>query len=348
MSKLKDALEAMTSTLQRETPRVQNILEEWERHGIASHERGQFDRLKDKYENGALVKRATSELAFCEENDEEISRLEDQYCGDNLRDVASAYQSYADRLGSIVADLESRASEDEGAELFGKNYVAFEIQTALADGTIPYHGKIKSELKWAHEREGKLARSPKKLLRDMTRESYEDPINTVLFCRLFDFKTTLDGFETHAVVPPNDGDDIPQYIGGEFYDAEYDCSKPENFVWVAFKQLGELCEEYNDARSDDLSEEEEVELKNDIKQKARPIMNRVVDEAHDKYGTYRDSIIASVQKKQDEYDLNDDVISAFANRVTKRINALTKNVENEFSEETQFHGDGNWGVFRIY
>ena len=347
MSKLKDALESAISTLQREAPRIQNILDAWESYGpVNSVEREELDRLKDKYENGTLMQQAASELAFCEDNDEEITRLEDQEYGRLLRKATSSFESYADQLRAKVDGLESRASEHGGTGLFGDNYKAFHVQFALIDGSIPYYGQIESALNRALKRESSYARSPEQLLKDMTEDSREDEDDTRLFCSLFDFKTMIDGFETHAVVPPDDAD-IPQYIGGEFSVNEYDRSKPENFVWVAFNQLGDLCEEYNDAYSSDLSEDEKVELREHVKQEARPIMYRVVDETHEKYGAYRDRIIASVQKKQDEYELSDDAVSAFANRVTKSINSLIKNVENEFSEETQFSG-GDWGVLRVY
>lgn len=358
MSKLKDALESAISTLQRETPRIQNILDAWESYGpVNSVEREELDRLKGKYENGTLMKQATSELAFCKDNDEEITRLEDQEYGRLLRKATSSFESYADQLRVKVDGLESRASEDGNTGLFGENYKPFHVQFALIDGSIPYSGQIESALNRALERESSYARSPERLLKDMTEDSREDEDDARLFCSLFDFKAMIDGFETHAVVPPS-YDDIPQYIGGEFSSDEYARSKPENFVWVAFNQLGELCEEYNEehhAITDkygvfaDIDDTEEcVELKERIKQKARPIMNSVIDEAREKYGEYRDRAIAAVKNKQDEYNLSDDVVNAFTDRVKRGINSLIENVEDEFSEETQFYNDEEWGVLHVY
>ena len=358
MSKLKDALESGISTLQREMPRIQNILDAWESYGPTnSFERDELDLLKEKYEDGVLTQQASSALAYCEDNDEEISRLEDQEYGDILRKLTSRLESYVDQLHSNVNGLESRMNEDQGSGLFGENFKSYYIQFQLTHGLIPHDREIKSALDVAHERESSYARSPEQLLRDMTESSYEETDDARLFCRLFDFKATIDGFETHAIVPSDD-DDIPQYIGGEFSMDEYDRRKPENFVWVAFNQLGELRDEYNDEHNEltdkygvfaDIDDTEEgVELRERIKQKARPIMDRVVDETHDKYGEYRDRIIASVKSKQDEYDLSDDVVSAFSNHVTKGINALIKNVEIEFSEENQFDNDDPWGVLHVY
>lgn len=359
MSKLKDALESAISTLQRETPRIQNILEAWDSFDPDnSFERDELDLLREKYENGTLLKEALNELAVCEENDEEIVRLEDdQEYGDEFREAASTFKAYVDQLPAKVSGLESRASEHEGTGLFGENYKAYDVPFALIDGSLPYPNQINSMLRRAHEHEANDARSPEKLLQSMTESSYEEPDDTRLFCRLFDFKAELDDFEVYEIVPSDD-DEIPQYIGGEFSSDEYDRSQPENFVWVAFNQLGELCEEYNEEHNeiadnydvfDDIDDTEEIiELKERIKQQARPIMNGVIDETHDKYGEYRDRVIASVRNKQDEYDLSDDVVSAFANHVTKRINALIKNVENEFSEENQFYNEDEWGVLRVY
>ena len=101
------------------------------------------------------------------------------------------------------------------------------------------------------------------------------------------------------------------------------------------------------SRVENLSEDEKVERRESVKQRARPIMNRVVDETHEKYGAYRDRIIASVQKKQDEYDISDDAVSAFSDYVTRSIKSLIENVENEFSEEAQFSGSDQ-GVLRLY
>lgn len=66
------------------------------------------------------------------------------------------------------------------------------------------------------------------------------------FCRLFDFNAEIDGFSTYSVVPSGTGDEVPGYIGGEFSLDDYSVSMPDNFVWVAFDELQNLCEEYND------------------------------------------------------------------------------------------------------
>lgn len=358
MSKLKDALESAISTLQRETPRIQNILDAWESYGpVNSVEREELDRLKDKYENGTLMKQATSELAFCEDNDEEITRLEDQAYGDLFLMATSHFEGYADQLRAKVDGLESRASEDGNTGLFGENYKPFHVEFALIDVAIPYSGQIESALNRALERESSYARSPERPLKDMTEDSRENEDDTRLFCSLFDFKTMIDGFETHAIVPPS-YDDIPQYIGGEFSSDEYARSKPENFVWVAFNQLGELRDEYDEEYNAiahkygvfaDIDDTEEcVELNERIKQQVRPIMDRVVDETREKYGEYRDRAIAAVKNKQDEYNLSDDVVNAFSGHVRRGINSLIENVENEFSEETQFYNDEEWGVLHVY
>lgn len=350
MSKLKDAVASAISALESELPRIHSVLEAWEKHGPAtSIARDELNHLKDLYENGVVKKRLSNVLEFCEDNDDDISRLESQEAGSSLRHLAwVAGEHYVDRLHSHMNDVVSDTSDGEDSEFFSKDYAGHFIKAGLEDDQFPQLSEIRGALHRALEEEGNHERSPEQLLQDMIEDSYEDARDTRLFCRLFDFKPTLDGFEVYNVVPSDDDDDIPRYIGGDFYDTEYSISKPENFVWVAFNQLGELCDEYNEAHSDDLSEEEEAELKNDIKQKARPIMSRVVDETHDKYGEYRDRVIASVRNKQDEYDLSDDVVSAFANHVTKNINALIKNVENEFSEENQFYNEDEWGVLRLY
>ena len=360
MSKLKDAVASAISALENELPRIHSVLEAWESHGPAtSIARDELNQLKDLYENGVVKKRMSSVLEFCEDNEDDISRLENQEAGSSLRHLAwVAGEHYVERLHSHMNDVVSDTSDGEDSEFFSKDYAGHFIKAGLEDDQFPQLSEIRGALHRALEEEGNHERSPEQLLQDMIEDSYEDARDTRLFCRLFDFKPTLDGFEVYNVVPSDTGDEVPGYIGGEFSLDEYDCSQPENFVWVAFNQLGELCEEYNEEHNeiadnydvfDDIDDTEEIiELKERIKQQARPIMNGAIDETHDKYGEYRDRVIASVRNKQDEYGLSDDVVSAFANHVTKNINALIKNVENEFSEENQFYNEDEWGVLRVY
>ena len=354
MSKLKDALESATPALERELSRIQDLIEEWERHGaVDSTARDQLDRLKRGYENSIVTQRVSGALKFCEDNDDDISRIEsqDNRYGTYFSVLAMRINEYISSLRPDVTELESNVSNvHDSASLRDKNVARF-ISVLITEGPVPPSNELQRKLRRALESEASYTRSPEQLLQDMTEGSAggEDEDDTRLFCRLFDFKTTLDGFETGSVVPwPGDLDVCPWYIGGMFVDGEYDYDDPNNFVNVALNQLGDLREEYRDAFRSGLGEDEEVELKEYIKQKARPIMDRVVDEAHEKYGAYRDSVIASVQKKRDEYDLSDDVVSAFSDYVKRTIGTLIKSVENVFSEETQFQGDGDWGVLRAY
>ena len=359
MSRLKDAVESAISALESELPRIHSVLEAWENHGPAtSIARDELNQLKDLYENDVVKKRLSDILEFCEDNDNDIARLESKESGSYLNHWTWIFgEEYVDRLHSAMDDIVSKTSDGADSAYFDEVYAGHVIQIELTDERLPQLVDVRGTLHRELEEEGNHGRSPEQLLRDMIEDSYGDARDTRLFCRFFDFKPTLDGFEAHEIVPSND-DEIPQYIGGEFSMDEYARSKPENFVWVAFNQLGELRDEYNEEHNEltdkygvfaDIDDTEEgVELKERIKQKARPIMNRVVDETYDKYGEYRDRVIASVRNKQDEYDLRDDVVSAFSNHVTKSINALIKNVENEFSEETQFNNDEEWGVLHIY
>lgn len=360
MSKLTDAVASAISALESELPRIHSVLEAWENHGPAtSYARDELNQIKDLYENGVVKKRLSDILEFCEDNDDDISRLESQEAGVSLRILARTFgEQYVERLHRAMNDIVSETSDGEDSAYFDEVYAGHVIQRELTDDRLPKLSDVRSELHRALEENGDRERSPEQLLQDMIEDSYEDAQDTRLFCRLFDFKPTLDGFEVHDVVPSDTGDEVPGYIGGEFNDDEYNSGNPSNFVWVAFNQLGELCEEYNEEHHEitrkygvfaDIDDTEEcVELKERIKQQARPIMARVVDETHDKYGEYRDRVIASVKNKQDEYDLSDDAVSAFANHVTKNINTLIKNVEDQFSEETQFYTDEEWGVFRLY
>lgn len=354
MSKLKVALESATSTLERELSRIQTLVEEWGRRGaVDSIERDELDLLKHEYENITLSRDVSDALEFCEDNDDDVSRVEsqDNKHGTYFSVLASRIEEYFSGLRSDVNQLESRVRDSQDSALFSNKNEALRSRISLTSGPIPSRSDLQRSLRRALEDEGDYARSPEQLLWDMAEGSSggEDEDDTLAFCRLFDFKTEFDGIETHSVVPWT-GDEYPWYIGGVFDDEEreYDCDDPNNFVCVALKQLDDLREEYSDAYSFDLSEDEKVELNERMKQKARSIMYRVVDEAHEKYGAYRDRIIASVRNKQDEYGLSGDVVSAFSNYVTRSISTLIKNVENEFSEETQFHGDGSWGAFRPY
>ena len=307
MSKLTDAVASARSALESELPRIHSLLEAWESHGPAtSYARDELDQLKDMYENGTVMQKMSNVLEFCEANDDDISRLESQDAGASLRHLAWIYEDYyVNRLRKSMAEFVSETSDGADSAYFDKVYAGHNIQRELTDERFPQLVEVRGELHRALEKEGNHERSPEQLLQDMTEDSYEDADDTRLFCRLFDFKATIDGFETHAIVPSND-EDIPQYIGGEFSMDEYDHSNPENFVWVAFNQLGELRDEYNDEHNEltdkygvfaDIDDTEEgVELRERIKQKARPIMDRVVDETRDKYGEYRDRIIASVKK----------------------------------------------------
>ena len=91
--------------------------------------------------------------------------------------------------------------------------------------------------------------------------------------------------------------------------------------------------------------EDGEDLKDALKQLARPIMRQAVEETREKYGAYRDRVIASVENKQREYGLSDAVVSEFSERANHYIGKLIANVEDEFSEETQFSG-GDWGIFQ--
>lgn len=352
MSKLKDALESAKPALERELSRIQDLIEEWERHGVVdSTAREQIDHLKHGYENVAVTHRVSDALDFCEDNDDDISRVEsqDNRYSTHFRAMALRLNDYISRLHSRVTDLESHMSDVHDSEPFSDKHTAVFISGLLTGGPIPPCSDIQRTLRRALENEGDYARSPEQLLWDMAEGSAggEDEDDALAFCRVFDFEMTLDGFETGEVVPwPGDAG-CRCYIGGAFNDEEYNSGNPSNFVCVALNQLGDLCEEYNEAFFSGLSEDEKVELKERVKQKARPIMDRAVDETHEKYGAYRDKIIASVQKKQDEYDISDDAVSAFSDYVTRSIKSLIENVENEFSEENQFSG-GDWGVLRIY
>lgn len=352
MSKLKDALESAKPALERELSRIQDLIEAWGRDGTISTStaRDQLDRINNGYENVTLIRNVSDALEFCEDNDDDISRIEsqDNRYGNYFRAQAYRLSEYASRPNWSANELESHMSDVQDSTSLSEKRVASFISAFLVSGPVPPRSELQRTLRRALESEGDCARSPEQLLWDIAEGSAggESEADTLAFCRLFDFKTTLDGFETGDVVPWS-GDEIPWYIGGMFDDEEYNYSKPENFVWVAFNQLGELCEGYNEEFFSGLSEDEKVELKERVKQKARPIMNNVVDETHEKYGAYRDRIIASVQKKQDEYDISDDAVSAFSDYVTRSIKSLIENVENEFSEETQFSGSDQ-GVLRIY
>ena len=352
MSEFKAALESAISALESELPRIQNVLDAWESHGPATPvARDELDKLKDQYENGVVKKRLSDILEFCEVNDDDISRLEsqDNEYGTYFRVQAYRLNEYISGFRSDVTEFESRVSDAQDSTSLNDECVTSFISLFLVSGPVPSLSDIQIELRRALENEGDYERSSEQLLWDMAEGSSggEDPDDTLAFCRLFDFKTTFDGFETDSVVPwPGDVDAYPWYIGGAFVDGEYDYDDPNNnFVSVALNQLGALREEYRDARPGYLDEDEKVELKEYIKQKARTIMGRVVDETHEKYGAYRDRVIASVRNKQDEYDLSDDVVSAFSDYVTRTIGTLIKSVENVFSEETQFKGDGDWGLF---
>ena len=360
MSEFKAALESAISALESELPRIQNVLDAWESHGPATPvARDELDKLKDQYENGVVKKRLSDILEFCEVNDDDISRLESQEAGIQLHPLARVFEeSYIDRLREYMNNIESRTSEGADSAYFGRPDAGHYIYACLTADWIPQLSDVRGEFHRALEAEGNYERSPEQLLHDMTEDTYEDAADTRLFCRLFDFKTELDGFNAYEVVPSDTEADPPQYIGGEFFMDEYARRKPDNFVWVAFDKLGALTDIYNNGvdhdddygLASDVSDllDEGIELEEALKQKARPIMQQVIDETHEKYGAYRDSVIASVKNKQDEYDLSDDVVNAFADHVKRGIGTMIENVENEFSEEHQFNSDHNWGVFWQY
>lgn len=356
MSEFKAALESAKPTLERELSQIQDLVEAWGRDGTISPStaRDQLGLLENGYENVTLMRNVSDGLEFCEDSDDDISRIESQ---DNEYGTYFRVQAY--RLNEYISgfrwgadELESRVNDVQDSTSRSDERVTSFISMFLISGPVPSRGELQRSLRRALEDEGDYERSPEQLLWDMAEGSAGGEIedDTRLFCRLFDFKTTFDGFETDSVVPwLGDVDVYPWYIGGTFVDGEYDYDDPNNnFVSVALNQLGALREEYRDARPGYLDEDEKVELKEYIKQKARPIMDRVVDETHEKYGAYRDRVIASVRNKQDEYDLSDDAVSAFSDYVTRTIGILINSVENAFSEETQFEGNGDWGLFWLY
>ena len=378
MSEYKDVLELTIDTAVQLTPRIQNAIEQLEeRAKPTGSDLEYFNECKEMLANRVRIKQANEALAFVEECDEEITKYETLFPGNPFGQCIIELNNHKAGMIEELKKLENYLDTGISPTSYLKD-----IKLAIGIHFVnPIHTKERVERRLSMARENYAEfyeRSPEELLQDMCKIPREVNHSTAMFCRLFDFKTELDGFDTGAVIPTGEDARYPAYIGGEFSDTEYFFKKPDNFVWVAFSKLGSLMSIYNAAldaadraegsnelvgMSDLIMEvngdhdlasaaadmlEEGEDLKEVLKQLARPIMDRVVDEAHEKYGAYRDSVIASVQKKRDEYDLSDDVVSAFSDYVKRTIGTLIKSVENIFSEETQFQCDGDWGVLRAY
>lgn len=376
MSEYKDTLESAIETAVQLTPRMQNAIEQLEeRVKPTGSDLEYFNRCKELCENSVLIKQANEALAFVEECDEEIAKYETLFPRNPFGQDIIELNNHKAGMIKELKDLENYLDTGISPARYLKD-----IKLAVGIHFVnPIHNKADVEWSLSSARETyaeHYERSPEDLLRSMIEsrpvEGYHD---TGAFCHMFDFKTELDGIDTGRVVPTGADATNPAYIGGEFSATEYFHKKPENFVWVAFRKLGSLTSIYNAAldaidraegsneligMSDLIMEvngdhdlasaaadmlDEGEDLKEVLKQLARPIMHQVVDETHEKYGAYRDSVIASVENKQREYELSDAIVGEFAEHVRTSINALIKNVEDEFSEETQF-GGGDWGIFQ--
>lgn len=375
MSEYKDALESTIDTAVQLTPRIQNAIEQLEeRVKLTGSDLEYFNECKEMLENRIRIKQANEALALVEECDEEITKYETLFpsnpFGQDIIELNNHKAGMIEELKKLENYLDTGISP--------ASYLK-DIKLAIGIHFVnPIHEK--KDVEWSLSKaRGNYAefyeRSPEELLRDMCKYPREVGHSTAAFCHMFDFKTELDGFDTGAVIPTGEDTAYPAYIGGEFSDTEYFHRKPDNFVWVALSKLETLTSIYNNvvnagsvtegsnelvgmhdlmlevsgdyelvsAAADML--DEGADLKEALKQLARPIMRQVVEETHEKYGAYRDRVIASVENKQDEYDLSDDVINEFSERAKHYINKLIANVEDEFSEETQFSG-GDWGIFQ--
>ena len=376
MSEYKDVLESTIDAAVQLIPRMQNAIEQLEeRAKPTGSDLEYFNERKEMLANRVRIKQANEALAFVEECDEEITKYETLFPSNPFGQCIIELNNHKAGMIEELKKLENYLDTGISPTSYLKD-----IRLAIGIHFVnPIHTKERVERRLSMARENYAEfyeRSPEELLQDMCKIPREVSHSTAMFCRLFDFKTELDGFDTGAVIPTGEDARYPAYIGGEFSDVEYFFHrKPDNFVWVALNKLGTLASIYNSAinsgvftegsneligvhdlaleatgdldlisAAQDMLDEGE-DLKEALKQLARPIMQQVVEEAHEKYGAYRNRVIASVENKQREYGLSDAVVSEFSERANHYIGKLIANVEDEFSEETQFSGD-DWGIFQ--
>ena len=155
---------------------------------------------------------------------------------------------------------------------------------------------------------------------------------------------------------PDKGDpDNPHYIGGTFTEpgrVNHDRCEP---LYGAFVEVTEVLpyefqdgvEELRGELSDDEIRESEAyyELKDSIGQKTCTVIDEAVDWAQSAYPEYRKRMIGSVQGKQEEYGLSDDLVNEFASLVNVNVSALLDNVNGFFSTGTLLDEDHGDSVF---
>lgn len=359
MSDLKNAAKLALETATRITPRVQTILEQWqERNKPVGFELRLFKSAQEPWYDGGFIDSVTSTLALIEENDADVTRFENESYGWHLRQATDRFKVFADESPSRVSEIESHLNNPQDAARFDDiNYLDLRLGF-----DVPTKRSVNYALVRARDEYRVVSRSPEQVLRDMMHHyPFAWPDDTTLFRQLFDFETRFGDTDIYDVVPGRDANTAPQYIGGDLTLDDYNSNKrPNNFVWVAIDKLVALNEIYNEAKSsgyflsfDDYGltdavrglVDEGMQLEEAVKQIARPIMQQVVDAAYEKYGAYRDEIIAGVENKQSKYELSDDIVNEFTGFVKKAIGAFIEDVEDAFSEEAQFNSGGDWGVF---
>lgn len=355
MSKLKDAIKAYIEALEKLAPLAQDLVDEFKTRWGVEMKNNQNVRLVDFAPQGAgnyneRMAIARWALETCEESEERILKLEAR--------GSSRVQAAIDRLEyntekvnvatRAVPGMLARAEDMADAEEFMR-------ANFTNDDVYPPFDLMRGVLENAFESDEELGNNPEDIIREMVENGGSYALDDIAgaFCETFDFEPSIDGspIENLEMLLPDKGDpDNPHYIGGTFTEpgrVNHDRCEP---LYGAFVEVTEtLPYEFQDGVEEIKGEihesEEYYELKDSIGQRTRAVIDEAVDWAQSTYPEYCNRMIDSVRGKQEEYDLDDDLVNEFESLARANVSALLDNVNAFFNAETLLDDDHGDSVF---
>lgn len=363
MSKLKDAVEAQIEALEKLAPLAQDLVDEFMTRWGIEMRNDQYVRLvnyapQTTGEYHKYMNKARKALEACEENEERILELESRGVTrvteviDRLERGTESVNTARRAVPAMLAQAEDMADANEFAWAIYNNddlspsLYLIDVQIEIAIGTD-------SALK-------KFGGTPEDILREFIDNGGSNLLEetAAAFCEAFDFEPSVGGskIENLEMLLPGKGDsDNPNYIGGTFTEpGRVHLGRCEP-LYGAFVEVTEVLpyafqdgvEALKDELGDDEIRESEAyyELKDSIGKRTCSVIDDAVDWAQSAYPEYRKRMIGSVQGKQEEYGLSDDLVNEFASFVRVSVSALLDNVNAFFSTESLLDEDHGDSVF---
>lgn len=364
MSKLKDAVEAQIEALEKLAPVAQDVVDEFMTRWGVEIRNDQMVRLVNYAPQSVgnyheRMNKTRKALEVCEENEERILELESRGAS-RVMDAIDRLERNVESLNTARRSVPAMLAQAEGMADVGEFTRAIynddDLHPSLfgpADRMIEHAIEVDEEPSALE----KFGGAPEDILREFIDNGGSYPLDetAAAFCEAFGFEPSVGGSEIEnlEMLLPGMGDpDNPNYIGGTFTEpgrVHHGRCEP---LYGAFVEVTEILpyefqdgvEALKDELNDDEIRESEAyyELKDSIGQKTCTVIDEAVDWAQSAYPEYRKRMIGSVQGKQEEYGLSDDLVNEFASLVSVNVNALLDNVNEFFSTGTlldESHGD---------